>query len=660
MWRIAWLLLLAFNVSAEPFATSQIVDARATHCDYEDTTTGEAARVPVVVDAARGAAPDFRVCKFDVAHWLPGSVHTARMRSYADGFDPSEWTAATLDRPAAATVTLALVGSAAPPPPPPPDPPAHMASDPFAGSGVLTTPWVDYIPASFWELTQGSGVVAPNGTSESMGCYYGGAASGNNQFSEITITGSLGSAQTYWTASVRVTGAGGTRNLYQATVTSNAYYITKVVAGTGTDVASGAITVNGSGTPVVIRLESEDSGANVVLRAYKDGVQFATYTDTSSVLTGGQPGLEVYAASGSFLTPVTLWSGGDLAGGGSTYNESVSETATASESTSTTATRAGAVAEAGSAADANAATMVRAGALTEAGSASDAPVGVVVISRAVSEAASAADAATGLVTASRAVSEAASAADSQAATMIRAGAVTEAASAADAAAAALQAPVSVSEAATAGDAVSTGAATYEVTMSEAASAADAVSNIATRVASMSEALAAADALSVTAVYGASLAEPASATDATNWGGAVYSTAIAEAGSLQDAVAAALQALAAMSEAGSANDAPTVIISAGVSVVEPAGAAEALAAALQITALLAEPASAADTVFVQPDGTIDVGIEEAAIAMDEYVAVLIDGFLVITVPPRRTLTAGGSRPANLSAAYRPRNLPGRGR
>lgn len=654
MWRIACLLLVALPAWAEPFATSQIVDARATHCDYEDTTTGEAARVPVVVDAARGAAPDFRVCKFDVAHWLPGSVHTARMRSYADGFDPSEWTAATLDRPAAATVTLALVGSAAPPPPDP-----AMATDAFAGSGVLSSPWVDYLSASTSKLTQSGGNVAPSAAAESTGFYYGGAASGNNQFSEITIVGALGSAQTYWTAAVRVNGNNGTRSLYQITVTSNAYYVTKVVAGSGTDVKSGSGTFNGSSTPVVVRIEAEDSGANVVLRVYKDGVQFDTYTDTSSVLTGGQPGLEVYAAV-SVLTPVTLWSGGDLAGGGSTYNESVSETATASESTSTTATRAGAVAEAGSAADANAATMVRAGALSEAGSAADAPVGVVVISRAVSEAASAADAATGLVTASRAVSEAASAADSQAVTMIRAGAVTEAASAADAAATALQAPAAVSEAASAGDAVSTGAATYEVTMSEAASAADAVSNIATRVASMSEALAAADALSVTAVYGASLSEAASATDATNWGGAVYSTAIAEAGSLQDAVAAALQALAAMSETGSANDAPTVIISAGVSVVEPAGAADALAAAMQITALLAEPASAADTVFVQPDGTIDVGIEEAASAMDEYVAVLIDGFLVITAPPRRTLTAGASRPANLSAAYRPRNLPGRGR
>lgn len=653
MWRIAWLLLLAFNVSAEPFATAQIPDARATHCDYEDTTTGEAARVPVVVDTVRGQAPDFRVCKFDVSHWLPGSVHAARMRSYADGFDPSEWTAATLDRPAAATVTLALVGSAAPPPPPPPDPPAHMASDPFAGSGVLTTPWVDYLSASTSKLTQSGGNVAPSLAAESTGSYYGGAATGNNQFSEITIVGSLGSAQTYWTASARISGNNASRSLYQITVTSNAYYLTKVVSGSSTDVASGAGTFNGSSTPVVVRLETEDSGANVVLRAYKDGVQFVTYTDTSSVLTGGQPGLEVYAALG-VLTPVTLWSGGNLSSG-STYNESVSETATASESTSTTATRAGAVAEAGSAADANAATMVRAGALTEAGSAADAPVGVVVIARAVSEAAIAADAATGLVTASRAVSEAASAADSQAVTMIRAGAVTEAASAADAAATALQAPVAVSEAATAGDAVSTGAATYEVTMSEAASAADAVSNIATRVASMSEALAAADALSVTAVYGASLSEAASAADATNWGGAVYSTAIAEAGSLQDAVAAALQLLATAAATGSAGDSLSAVITAGVGIAEAAAAVEAASAALSIQAVLLNPASAADVVDGTVPSTYSVDVEEQADAQMMVVATVTpDGSLVLSLVNRYRVPGFGTpyRVAAFGKPYRP--------
>lgn len=314
MWRALCLLLLSLPAWAAPFATAQVVDVRATHCDYEDTTTGETARVPVIVDAQRGQAEnDYRVCRFDVAHWLPGGVHSARMRSVdtATAVGSSDWTSATLDRPASELAQVSLVGTAAQPPPPPPT--GAMATDTFSGSGTLTSPWVDYISASVPKLTQSGGNVAASAAAASTGYYYGGAASGNNQFSEITIAGSLGSAQTYCTASTNVSGNNGTRALYQITVTSNAWYLTKVVAGNGTDVASGSNTFNGSGTPVVVRLERETSGSNVLLRAYKDGVQFASYTDTSSVLTGGQPGLEVYAAVG-VLTPVSEWSGGDLAG----------------------------------------------------------------------------------------------------------------------------------------------------------------------------------------------------------------------------------------------------------------------------------------------------------------------------------------------------------
>lgn len=119
MWRVAcFLLLLACNAQAAPYATAQLPDdPRITACDYEDTTTGETARVPVEVHTQRGAAPQFRVCKRDISHWLPGSVHEARMRSVdtATG-EVSTWTAATLDRPANASVALTLVNAAQPPP----------------------------------------------------------------------------------------------------------------------------------------------------------------------------------------------------------------------------------------------------------------------------------------------------------------------------------------------------------------------------------------------------------------------------------------------------------------------------------------------------------------------------------------------------------------
>lgn len=187
-----------------------------------------------------------------------------------------------------------------------------MASDLFAGSGVLTSPWVDYLSSSTAKLTQSGGNVAASVAAESTGFYYGGAASGDAQYSEITLAGSLGSAQTYWSATVSTTGNNGTRTYYSITVTSNHWYLAKKVNGSNVWETDGAGTF-GSGN--VIRLEVTVSGANRVLTAYKDTVQFATNTDTSSVLTGGQPGLEVYAHS-SFLTPVSEWSGGNIGGGG--------------------------------------------------------------------------------------------------------------------------------------------------------------------------------------------------------------------------------------------------------------------------------------------------------------------------------------------------------
>lgn len=128
MWRALCLLLFALPVWAEPFATAQVADSRATHCDYEDTTTGEAARVLVSVDTVRGLAENgYRVCKFDVAHWLPGSVHAARMRAViATTGDVSTWTAATLDRPASAQVALHLIPGPSTPPPQPSMPIARV------------------------------------------------------------------------------------------------------------------------------------------------------------------------------------------------------------------------------------------------------------------------------------------------------------------------------------------------------------------------------------------------------------------------------------------------------------------------------------------------------------------------------------------------------
>ena len=283
-----------------------------------------------------------------------------------------------------------------------------------------------------------------------------------------------------------------------------------------------------------------------------------------------------------------------------------------------------------------------------------------VYNEAITESLSSSDAIACAAAFARAASEAALATDSQSATGTLAAAASESASATDAPVSVLVASAAVSESGSAADAVSAGAASYDVTVTEAASAADAVSVIATRVAAVSEALSAADAYTVTATMGAAVSENGSAADAVNWGGASYSVDIAETGTLADAVSAALQALAAISEVAGATDTPVAIISAGAAVLESAAAADLLAAARQITALLSEPATATDAVTFDADNVINAGIEESANATDGYVAVLIDGFLVLTASPRRVLTAGASRPANLAGAMRPHNLPGRGR
>lgn len=191
-----------------------------------------------------------------------------------------------------------------------------MATDAFDGSGPLTSPWIDYIPTSVSNLTQAGGQLANGAAVESEGNSYGGAASGDNQYSEIVIAGSLGSAQTYWSACARISGTGGSRNLYQVTVTSNHYYITKVTAGSSADLVDGAGTFNGSGTPFTLRIEVENSGSDVVIRGYKDGVLIDSATDVAanSPHFGGQPGMECFAATG-VLTPINSWEGADLSSG---------------------------------------------------------------------------------------------------------------------------------------------------------------------------------------------------------------------------------------------------------------------------------------------------------------------------------------------------------
>lgn len=180
-------------------------------------------------------------------------------------------------------------------------------------------------------------------------------------------------------------------------------------------------------SPLMIRPQSLTAYWPLLGRATdeEDWVGSIPLTNTNSATVADQPRIIYPARQGVILLPT--------AAGGSTYNDSVAETASAT--------------------DAPATALVAGAAVAEAATATDAPATALIAAAAASEAASATDAASTALLAAAALAEPAAAADAPAATQIIAAGLAESASAADA--------------------VSSGPATYSVDIAEAASAADA-------------------------------------------------------------------------------------------------------------------------------------------------------------------------------------------
>jgi hypothetical protein len=214
--------------------------------------------------------------------------------------------------------------------------------------------------------------------------------------------------------------------------------------------------------------------------------------------------------------------------------------------------------------------------------------------------------------------------------------------------------VSVSEAASAAEALAA-AGIFARSLTETSTASEAVSALTTLVGSLSEALSAAESITVSGVFGAAaseaatagdqpgatrtgdaaVTEAASASEQTNWGGAFYTVDLAEAASVADAVAAALQALAAMSEAASASDAPTVILTAG--------------------AALTEAASAADAVTGSNPTSYSVSVSESGTGLDTITVTLTPGGLVVlSAPPSGRRLQAGRRPVYVGGTRGPRS------
>lgn len=173
--------------------------------------------------------------------------------------------------------------------------------------GALGSNWTTYVGSG---CTIVSNAVRANGTGASHGSYWSADSFGADQFCEVTLTSDLiqSLSQNYLSLAVRASGSGGTRNLYQFTVTNDHYYVSKVVNGTGTDIVDAAGTF-ASGD--VIRIEVTGTSTTTI-KAFKNGTQVGSdVTDSSSPHTSGAPGFEIYNSS-AFYSTWDDWDGGDL------------------------------------------------------------------------------------------------------------------------------------------------------------------------------------------------------------------------------------------------------------------------------------------------------------------------------------------------------------
>jgi hypothetical protein len=319
---VKWpLLLLLACVPAwayPPIFQADVPDPEAVTCLYENSTAGHVEQFPVTVSTERGKAEyAYRVCLRSALDWPagPNSIRLAVRRT--DGAT-SEYSTEVIPRPSGSVSSARLNRSVSTPPPPPP-PSRTMAADPFSGAGALAAPWEKYLTSS-GVFAQSGGSISPDTRFQSIGYRYAGAASGDSQYSRIRIAGSLGTStdDVFWTVSVNVTGSGGTRSLYQGSIARNAWYISKVLSGSSDDKATGGGSHSGAVTPFDLEIRATPSGGNVLVELLKDGSLLGSWTDTTSVLSGGQPGVEVYwNDTGPFIAYVTEWEGGNLGGGGS-------------------------------------------------------------------------------------------------------------------------------------------------------------------------------------------------------------------------------------------------------------------------------------------------------------------------------------------------------
>jgi hypothetical protein len=364
-----------------------------------------------------------------------------------------------------------------------------------------------------------SAVITTGVTRSRISCYWKRATSGAEANQSVTLT-PTGSTACHHMAAVQ--------SVQSAITSGNPYENAQTNQAAGASTIALTRTVSGADRLSFLAAHHADNVATGVTENAAD-VYTAAYATDNATGIDGFTAVFSFGPRGSVSDSVTItFTGGGtsvgIAGiafallpGATTFNEPITEAATAADSLSTKATFASAVTEAAVAADALGTAATMGESLAEAAAAADALVGGKLTSNQLTEAASAADALATALTAANALTEAATAGDALASVQTMVEALAEAASAADALASALTAEAATTEAATAAEALAQ-VATLQEAVAEAAAAADAladqlISGGATYNEPISEGASAAEALSTTQVFAPSLAEGAAAADA---------------------------------------------------------------------------------------------------------------------------------------------------
>jgi hypothetical protein len=187
-----------------------------------------------------------------------------------------------------------------------------------------------------WEIMYGDGhqiisnaVAAVDATGATVSAW---AASNlnftDNQLSRATLSANTGSD--YPGVAVRMLTTSGGQGYILIARSFGEFTLYKVTAGTVSYLADWAATIGGTDN---FELEADGDGTSTDLIVRHNGSLVGTYTDSSSPHTGGQPGI-YYDYQNTNASRITSWyAEDDAVAGGTTYTQTITDTASFSDST---------------------------------------------------------------------------------------------------------------------------------------------------------------------------------------------------------------------------------------------------------------------------------------------------------------------------------------